>query len=181
MFIVGPSTTWILRSRASSATSAPTRLAMPGSQVAAIAEPHGVSDATSRSSNRSPRTPCGPSETLIGSSPISGAPFVHQRLAPAVNSALRSSVSREARSSSVGISVLGTVIAWRERTYRVLGWKSRGSRGRFLHHEQTADLVHGRSMKKNGTAKGERSREAILEAALPLFAQQGFRGASLQS
>jgi AcrR family transcriptional regulator len=36
--------------------------------------------------------------------------------------------------------------------------------------------------KKNGsTPRGERSREAILEAAVPLFAQQGFRGASLAS
>jgi AcrR family transcriptional regulator len=35
--------------------------------------------------------------------------------------------------------------------------------------------------KKNGTKKGKRSREAILEAAIPLFAQQGFRGASLAS
>lgn len=36
-------------------------------------------------------------------------------------------------------------------------------------------------MRKNGTPKGERSREAILEAAQPLFAQQGYRGASLAS
>lgn len=35
--------------------------------------------------------------------------------------------------------------------------------------------------KKNGTPRGERSRETILEAALPLFAQQGYRGASLAS
>jgi AcrR family transcriptional regulator len=35
--------------------------------------------------------------------------------------------------------------------------------------------------KKNGTPRGERSKEAILEAALPLFAQQGYRGASLAS
>lgn len=35
--------------------------------------------------------------------------------------------------------------------------------------------------KKNGTKKGERSRETIIEAAIPLFAQQGFRGASLAS
>jgi len=35
--------------------------------------------------------------------------------------------------------------------------------------------------RKNGTARGERSKEAILEAALPLFAEQGFRGASLAS
>jgi AcrR family transcriptional regulator len=35
--------------------------------------------------------------------------------------------------------------------------------------------------KKNGTPRGERSKETILEAALPLFAQQGYRGASLAS
>jgi AcrR family transcriptional regulator len=35
--------------------------------------------------------------------------------------------------------------------------------------------------KKNGTARGERSKETILEAALPLFAAQGYRGASLAS
>jgi AcrR family transcriptional regulator len=35
--------------------------------------------------------------------------------------------------------------------------------------------------KKNGTKKGKRSREAIIDAAIPLFAQQGFRGASLAS
>jgi AcrR family transcriptional regulator len=36
-------------------------------------------------------------------------------------------------------------------------------------------------VKKNGTPRGERSKEAILEAALPLFAHQGYRGASLAS
>jgi AcrR family transcriptional regulator len=36
-------------------------------------------------------------------------------------------------------------------------------------------------VKKNGTVRGARSREAILEAALPLFARQGYRGASLAS
>jgi AcrR family transcriptional regulator len=35
--------------------------------------------------------------------------------------------------------------------------------------------------RKNGTPRGERSKEAILSAALPLFAQQGYRGASLAS
>ena len=35
--------------------------------------------------------------------------------------------------------------------------------------------------RKNGTPRGERSKEAILAAALPLFAAQGFRGASLAS
>jgi len=35
--------------------------------------------------------------------------------------------------------------------------------------------------RKNGTPRGERSKEAILAAALPLFAQQGYRGASLAS
>lgn len=36
-------------------------------------------------------------------------------------------------------------------------------------------------MRKNGTPRGERSKETILEAALPLFARQGYRGASLAS
>jgi AcrR family transcriptional regulator len=36
-------------------------------------------------------------------------------------------------------------------------------------------------VKKNGTVRGARSKEAILEAALPLFARQGYRGASLAS
>jgi AcrR family transcriptional regulator len=36
-------------------------------------------------------------------------------------------------------------------------------------------------VKKNGTPRGERSKEAILEAAQPLFAEQGYRGASLAS
>ena len=35
--------------------------------------------------------------------------------------------------------------------------------------------------RKNGTPRGERSKETILEAALPLFARQGYRGASLAS
>lgn len=35
--------------------------------------------------------------------------------------------------------------------------------------------------KRNGTPRGERSKETILAAALPLFAQQGYRGASLAS
>jgi AcrR family transcriptional regulator len=35
--------------------------------------------------------------------------------------------------------------------------------------------------KKNGTPRGARSKEAILDAALPLFADQGYRGASLAS
>jgi AcrR family transcriptional regulator len=36
-------------------------------------------------------------------------------------------------------------------------------------------------LRKNGTPRGERSKETILEAALPLFARQGYRGASLAS
>jgi AcrR family transcriptional regulator len=35
--------------------------------------------------------------------------------------------------------------------------------------------------RKNGTPRGERSKETILAAALPLFARQGYRGASLAS
>ena len=35
--------------------------------------------------------------------------------------------------------------------------------------------------RKNGTPRGERSKEAILAAALPLFAQHGYRGASIAS
>jgi AcrR family transcriptional regulator len=38
-----------------------------------------------------------------------------------------------------------------------------------------------RRTRKNGTPRGERSKETILEAALPLFARQGYRGASLAS
>src|SRR4051794_5703073 len=70
--IVGPRTTSTPLRTASPASAAPIRERSSSSQVAAMAEPEGKAADGSSSVSVPPRTPTGPSETVIVRSPISG-------------------------------------------------------------------------------------------------------------
>ena len=79
---MGASSTSTPLRRASRASSPPIASTRPVSQVAASAVPHGTFAELSRSSQDSPRTPAGPSDSTSRRSPASGSAYRAQKSAP---------------------------------------------------------------------------------------------------
>ena len=77
-----------------------TRSTSAGSQLAASAVGDGTAAARSRSSQRSPRTPTGPSDTTIWRSPICGSAYVRQKVSPVSSLTFASRSSRSSRCCS---------------------------------------------------------------------------------
>ena len=124
---VGASSTSTPLRRHSNASSRPSRSTRATSQVAASAVGDGTLADGSRSSQRSPRTPAGPSDVTIRRSPIAGSSCSAQKSAPVSRRTFCSRLSaarRSRRSSSMTrqygramrallFDVFGTCVDWR--------------------------------------------------------------------
>src|SRR4051812_13926995 len=100
--MVGPRTASTPLRRASTSATLPYRRAIAGSHDDDSAVAEGRFSDGSRSSQRSPRTPDGPSDTTIDRSPISSSGHVDQKSRPVSSCTLRSSDRRPTRSATRG-------------------------------------------------------------------------------
>ena len=100
--IVGPRMTSTPLRRASTAATLPYRRAMPGSQDEPSAVADGRFSEGLRSSQVSPRTPDGPSDTRIRRSPILSSGQVAQKSCPVSTSTFSSSVSSARSAANLG-------------------------------------------------------------------------------
>src|SRR6478735_58776 len=176
--IVGPRTTSTPLRRASDAAAAPYRYARSTSHDAARAEPDGRLSDGSRSSQRGPRTPAGPSDRVIARSPISGTGTVVQKSAPCTRAAFCSRVRRSSSGTrcstdsgcvEVAVSVIGGV--------SVLGRRVRGGcRGPALAGRAAASVASDDAGGRLGVEEG-----APRDAALLLLVGVGHGGGHEQA